>query len=94
MSDKKKKADGPTYAEASAELEQILHDIESGEIDLDLLTEKVERAAALLAVCRQKLAATATKVKKVTDDLAAAMENDHAADDHEGGRPPAAEDDA
>ena len=75
MSDKKKKTDGPSYAEASGELEQILQDIESGEIDLDLLTEKVERAAALLTVCRQKLAATATKVKKVTDDLAATLES-------------------
>jgi exodeoxyribonuclease VII small subunit len=75
MSEKKKKGDGPTYAEASGELEQILQDIESGEIDLDLLTEKVERAAALLTVCRQKLAATATKVKKVTDDLAATLES-------------------
>jgi exodeoxyribonuclease VII small subunit len=75
MTDKKKKGDGPTYAEARGELEQILQDIESGEIDLDLLTEKVERAAALLTVCRQKLAATATKVKKVTDDLAATLES-------------------
>lgn len=75
MTDKKKKGDGPSYAEASGELEQILQDIESGEIDLDLLTEKVERAAALLTVCRQKLAATATKVKKVTDDLAATLES-------------------
>lgn len=74
MSDKKKKTDEPTYAQASAELEQILQDIESGEIDLDVLTEKVERAAALLAVCRQKLAATETKVTKVTAELAAAMD--------------------
>ncbi|MFO1029785.1 MAG: exodeoxyribonuclease VII small subunit [Planctomycetota bacterium] len=74
MSDKKKKADGPSYAEASGELEQILQDIESGEIDLDLLTEKVERAAQLLTICRQKLAATATKVKKVTDELAASLD--------------------
>ncbi len=74
MSDKKKKTDGPSYAEASGELEQILQDIESGEIDLDLLTEKVERAAQLLTICRQKLAATATKVKKVTDELAASLD--------------------
>ena len=73
MSDKKKGSE-PTYAAASAELEQILHDIESGEIDLDVLSEKVERAAALLAICRQKLAATETKVKRVTADLAAAMD--------------------
>ena len=82
MSDKKKGSE-PTYAAASAELEQILHDIESGEIDLDVLSEKVERAAALLAICRQKLAATETKVKKVTADLAAAMEKSGADDDKE-----------
>ncbi len=74
MTDKKKKADEPTYAAASAELEQILADIESGDIDLDALTDKVERAAVLLAVCRQKLAATETKVKKVTAEIAAAIE--------------------
>lgn len=79
MSDKKKKTDGPSYAEASGELEQILQDIESGEIDLDVLTEKVERAAQLLTVCRQKLAATATKVKKVTDELAASLDEAPAA---------------
>jgi len=81
MSDKKKKTDGPSYAEASGELEQILQDIESGEIDLDVLTEKVERAAQLLTVCRQKLAATATKVKKVTDELAASLDEAPAAGD-------------
>ncbi|MBM3974797.1 MAG: exodeoxyribonuclease VII small subunit [Planctomycetes bacterium] len=74
MTDKKKKVDEPTYAAASAELEQILVDIESGDIDLDALTEKVERAAVLLATCRQKLAATETKVKKVTAEIAAAIE--------------------
>lgn len=74
MSDKKKKADEPTYSAASAELEQILQDIESGEIDLDVLYDKVERAATLLALCRQKLAATETKVKKITAELAATVE--------------------
>ncbi len=73
MSDKKKKADELTYSAASAELEQILQDIESGEIDLDVLTDKVERAATLLATCRQKLAATETKVKKITAELAATV---------------------
>lgn len=69
MSDKKKKGSEPSYAEASAELETILAEVESGEIDLDLLSEKVERAAALLTLCRERLAATETKVKKVVADL-------------------------
>ncbi|MCA8976026.1 MAG: exodeoxyribonuclease VII small subunit, partial [Planctomycetes bacterium] len=54
----------------SAELETILHDIESGDIDLDALSEQVERAAALLAICRAKLAATETKVRKVVAEMA------------------------
>jgi exodeoxyribonuclease VII small subunit len=83
MSDKKKRSDDISYAAASAELEQILQDIESGEIDLDVLTDKVERAAALLAICRQKLAATETKVKKVTAELATAAEQPDSADDEE-----------
>jgi exodeoxyribonuclease VII small subunit len=70
MSDKKKKSGDTSYHEANAELEQILQQIESGDIDLDELSDKVERAAALLAVCREKLAATELKVKKVVADLA------------------------
>jgi len=69
MSDKKKKGGELSYAEASSELEAILHEVESGEIDLDLLSEKVERAATLLALCRERLATTETKVKKVVADL-------------------------
>jgi exodeoxyribonuclease VII small subunit len=83
MSDKKKKGDEPTYSAASAELEQILQDIESGEIDLDVLTDKVERAATLLALCRQKLAATETKVKKITAELAQAADTAGAPDDED-----------
>lgn len=75
MSHAKKKADdGPSYSAASAELEAILQELEAGDIDLDVLSDKVERAAALLALCRSKLAATETKVQKVTADLAAAAE--------------------
>lgn len=76
MSDKKKKGDETSYAAASAELEQILQEIESGTIDLDLLSNKVERAAELIATCRQKLAATETKVKQVVADLAADEDDD------------------
>ena len=73
MSDKKKKGDELTYAAASAELEQILQHIETGQIDLDVLAERVERAATLLTLCRQRLAATETRVKKITSEVSAAM---------------------
>lgn len=75
MSEKKKKPDEPGYAATSQELEQILRDIESGQIDLDELAEKVERAAALLTICRQKLAATETRVQKITAEMNAALDD-------------------
>ncbi len=83
MTDKKKKGDEPGYAAASAELDQILQEIESGEIDLDVLYEKVERAAALLTLCRDKLAATETKVKKVVENLAATIDDSADGEEHE-----------
>lgn len=64
------------YAEASSELEQILREIESGDVDLDVLSDQVERAAALIALCREKLAGTEARVRKVVADVAAAV--DHA----------------
>lgn len=72
----KKKNDEPSYAELSGELEGILDEIESGEIDLDELSDKVERAATLLGQCRKKLAATETKVKKVTEELQSSLADD------------------
>ena len=76
MSAKKKQKDEPTYAELSGELDTILDEIESGEIDLDALSDKVERAATLLGLCRKKLAATETKVKKVTEELQSSLADD------------------
>ena len=72
MTEKKKQK--ITYSDATTELDDILREIESGDIDLDVLSDRVERAAALLAVCKKKLAATETKVKKVTDEMSAAMD--------------------
>ena len=73
------------YGAASAELERILRDLEAGDVDLDVLAEKVERAAALLATCRQRLAATATKVAKITAEIAAAMDAEQRGPEREDG---------
>lgn len=58
-----------TYEAAYKELESIISDIEEGEIGVDVLSEKVKRAAELIAFCKQKLAATETDVQKILDDL-------------------------
>ncbi|MCK5941387.1 MAG: exodeoxyribonuclease VII small subunit [Planctomycetes bacterium] len=79
----KKKTEEPSYADLSGELETILDEIESGEIDLDELSDKVERAATLLSRCRKKLSATETKVKKVTEELQNAIAESGAAEDED-----------
>jgi len=58
-----------TYEEAYKELEAIISDIEDGEIGVDVLSEKVKRAAELIAFCKQKLATTESDVQKILDDL-------------------------
>ena len=60
----------PTYSAASEELEQILDEIETGDADVDVLSEKVTRAAELIRICREKLDVTEMSVKKVVDGLA------------------------
>jgi exodeoxyribonuclease VII small subunit len=59
----------PTYNEAIAEIEEILQKIESGELDVDELTEKVKRVAYLLETCKKKLKTTETEIQKVIDGL-------------------------
>ena len=59
----------PTYNEAIAEIEEILQKIESGELDVDELTEKVKRVAYLLETCKKKLKTTEIEIQKVIDGL-------------------------
>ncbi len=59
----------PTYGEAMAEIEEILEKIESGELDVDELTDKVKRVAGLLDICKKKLKTTETEIQKVIEGL-------------------------
>ena len=63
------------YTDAFNELQQIVNDIERGDISVDELSEKVKRAAILIKVCKQKLASTEEDVKKILKDLDAASEH-------------------
>ena len=63
------KAKQISYSRALSELEKIIAEIESEETDLDVLSDKVKRAAALIKVCRQKLRATEEEVKKALSEM-------------------------
>ena len=59
----------PGYAEALQELEAILAELEHTDVDVDLLAERVQRAAHLIEVCRRRIASARTEVERVVADL-------------------------
>jgi exodeoxyribonuclease VII small subunit len=58
-----------SYTDAFAELQEIVADIEGGEISVDQLSEKVKRAAFLIKVCKTKLTTTEEDVNKILKEL-------------------------
>jgi exodeoxyribonuclease VII small subunit len=60
---------GLGYADALAELEGILTDLEDDGIDIDLLGEKVARASALIRLCRDRITTARVQVERVVADL-------------------------
>jgi exodeoxyribonuclease VII small subunit len=65
-----------TYSQALTELEEIVARIESEEIDIDILAEKVKRAAYLIQLCRGKLRDTEEEVKRSLSELKETPEPD------------------
>lgn len=57
------------YTEAFEELQEIVSEIEQGEISVDELSEKVKRAAQLIKICKIKLASTEEDVQKILKEL-------------------------
>lgn len=57
------------YREAVDELETILDELERDDVDVDALAAKVERAAVLLAVCRDRIGAARVQVERVVAEL-------------------------
>ncbi len=59
------------YTEAFQELQQIVRDMEDGEITVDELAVKVKRAAELIKVCKNKLTSTEEDVNVILKELEA-----------------------
>jgi len=57
------------YTEAFDELQQIVADIEQGEISVDELSQKVKRAAELIKICKLKLSTTEEDVNRILKEL-------------------------
>jgi exodeoxyribonuclease VII small subunit len=57
------------YTEAFEELQAIVAEIESGEISVDELSEKVKRATELIKICKLKLTTTEENVNRILKDI-------------------------
>ena len=62
-------SDNPSYAEAFRELQDIVTEIEQGEISVDDLSDKVKRASILIRICKDKLSRTEEDVNKILKEL-------------------------
>ncbi len=58
-----------TYSQALKELEKIVKEIESEEVDIDILAEKIKRASQILTFCKGKLRTAEDEVKKVLSEI-------------------------
>lgn len=59
-----------TYNDAFEELQLIVSEIESGQTNVDELTEKIRRASQLIAICKAKLTSSEEEVEKLLAKLA------------------------
>ena len=58
-----------TYKGAIEKLHTIVEEIERGEPDVDVLSEKVKEATRLIKLCKDKLFKTDEEVKKILEEL-------------------------
>jgi exodeoxyribonuclease VII small subunit len=68
--------ESPGYAQALDELDQILRELESTDVDVDRLADRVARASELIAVCRQRISTAKLRIDEVIADLDGGSDRD------------------
>jgi exodeoxyribonuclease VII small subunit len=63
------------YTEAFKELQEIVAEIEKGEATVDVLSQKVKRAAELIQHCKKTLRETESDVNSILQELAKSEES-------------------
>jgi exodeoxyribonuclease VII small subunit len=73
--------DAVGYADAMAELGDILDELERDDLDVDVLAERVKRASELIKLCRTRIARAQADVDTIVIDLESFGTVDAIADD-------------
>ena len=55
------------YEDAVKQLEQIVRQMETGELDIDQLSEQLKKAQQLIKLCREKLSKTEKEIEDILD---------------------------
>ena len=76
--------DAVGYADAMAELGDILDELERDDLDVDVLAERVKRASELIKLCRTRIARAQADVDKIVIDLESFATADPVDDDRDG----------
>jgi exodeoxyribonuclease VII small subunit len=58
-----------SFNEAILRIEEILKNIESGELDVDRLSSEVKRASELIKQCQKKLRTTEEEINSIFKDM-------------------------
>jgi exodeoxyribonuclease VII small subunit len=58
-----------SFNEAVAEIEDILKNIESGDLDVDKLSVEVKRASELIRQCQKKLRTTEDEINSIFKEM-------------------------
>ena len=58
-----------SYNEAIKRLRAIVAEIEQGDLDVDLLADRVKEATRLIQLCKDKLYKVDEEVKKILEEL-------------------------
>jgi exodeoxyribonuclease VII small subunit len=59
--------DDLAFADAIAELEAILRDLEADDVDIDRLASRVRRATELINLCRRRIAGVEMEITQILD---------------------------
>ena len=57
------------YADALAELERILAELERTDVDVDVLATRVQRSSELIKLCRDRIGNARTRIEDVVGGL-------------------------
>jgi exodeoxyribonuclease VII small subunit len=57
-----------SYSEALERLQKIVAQIESGELEIDQLAEKIKEANVIISFCNEKLAKADEEIKKLSQE--------------------------